>query len=577
MVSRPPSAGKVRGQVSASHVARTERDLNLGIGNRATARRLHDQSVPDGRRLSRGSRTQRGLPHRLRVGLEELSGYDLSSVRVHDASTKPARLGALAFATGQDIYLHPGQEQALAHEGWHVVQQLQGRVRPTSRNGSGVMNNETSLEREADSMGARALTQVPKRNARAPVRPPSVPQGTAIQRRLNPDVREALDQFLLMYINDFENFAQDAAYRFLENGIAGFEQQREDEERALSVRDRAACSPTPEEQFDAEWQSSMRILDDAAMVIQQVFPVATAVRVGIRGGRLANAAAGSDGARPPQGRAVPATGAGTARRRLERVRNDIASLAADIRRGARRELTSLMDSSDFYAVADARRTLFHRTFGDFFDAASATSEIGTYLPGGEEPASGGSAGAGTFGSVVTRGVEAILTEQLEQYQAVEREGIAMITSDLGHTLRGNNRSRQRDLVEMIGTISAVRDFLGYTSFGEQDGEAAGSPRFDLLIRTLETSGDWRPRVQAILNLGRLAHDGRARRAAVVSECTRQLAADRSTAVIVACADVLVDLNAIEAIPELITARRHMPEGTGRTYLGRALQRLSDAV
>ena len=75
--------------------------------------------------------TPTGLPDRLKAGIEALSGYDLSDVRVHSSSSQPAQLQALAYTQGTDIHVAPGQEKHLAHEAWHVVQQKQGRVRPT--------------------------------------------------------------------------------------------------------------------------------------------------------------------------------------------------------------------------------------------------------------------------------------------------------------------------------------------------------------------------------------------------------------------------------------------------------------
>jgi len=55
----------------------------------------------------------------------------MDHVQVHRNSSKPAQLNAHAFAQGSDIHLAPGQEQHLPHEAWHVVQQAQGRVKPT--------------------------------------------------------------------------------------------------------------------------------------------------------------------------------------------------------------------------------------------------------------------------------------------------------------------------------------------------------------------------------------------------------------------------------------------------------------
>ena len=70
------------------------------------------------------------MPSQLKAGIETLSGVDISGVRVHRNSNKPAQLNALVYAQGNDIHLGPGQERHL-HEAWHVVQQRQGRVRET--------------------------------------------------------------------------------------------------------------------------------------------------------------------------------------------------------------------------------------------------------------------------------------------------------------------------------------------------------------------------------------------------------------------------------------------------------------
>jgi hypothetical protein len=99
-----------------------------------------------------------GLPDDLKSGVESLSGISLENVRVHYNSSQPAQLNALAFTQGTDIHVAPGQERHLAHEAWHVVQQAQGRVRPTLQMKNGVpVNDDRGLEHEADVMGAKAL------------------------------------------------------------------------------------------------------------------------------------------------------------------------------------------------------------------------------------------------------------------------------------------------------------------------------------------------------------------------------------------------------------------------------------
>ena len=99
-----------------------------------------------------------GLPDQLKIGLESISGVSLDDVKVHPNSDKPAQLDAHAYAQGSDIHLGPGQETHLPHEAWHVVQQKQGRVKPTIQvKGSVNVNDDAELENEADVMGAKAL------------------------------------------------------------------------------------------------------------------------------------------------------------------------------------------------------------------------------------------------------------------------------------------------------------------------------------------------------------------------------------------------------------------------------------
>ncbi len=129
--------------------------LQRSVGNRAVGQLLQRKSVaPEG-----GASP---LPDTLQQGISALSGMDMSDVRVFRGSAQPAGVGALAYAQGNDIHIAPGQDQHLAHEAWHVVQQRQGRVAPSFTTPQGVaINDDSSLEREADTMGSRALTAPP--------------------------------------------------------------------------------------------------------------------------------------------------------------------------------------------------------------------------------------------------------------------------------------------------------------------------------------------------------------------------------------------------------------------------------
>ncbi|WP_226294097.1 eCIS core domain-containing protein [Aquimarina algicola] len=102
-----------------------------------------------------------GLPDTLKSGIENLSGYSMDDVKVHYNSSKPAQLQAHAYAQGTDIHLGPGQEKHLPHEAWHVVQQKQGRVKPTKQLKSKInVNDDVVLEKEADVMGEKARKQI---------------------------------------------------------------------------------------------------------------------------------------------------------------------------------------------------------------------------------------------------------------------------------------------------------------------------------------------------------------------------------------------------------------------------------
>ncbi len=103
-------------------------------------------------------RNNTGMPNNIKAGLERMSGQDLSDVKVHYNSSEPSKIGAHAYTQGSNIYVAPGQNKHVAHEGWHAVQQKQGRVKPTGSVGGKPLNDSPKLEREADVMGAKAAS-----------------------------------------------------------------------------------------------------------------------------------------------------------------------------------------------------------------------------------------------------------------------------------------------------------------------------------------------------------------------------------------------------------------------------------
>jgi Domain of unknown function (DUF4157) len=143
----------------SEHVESKQSGTPTHDGSSASARLLLSLQQSAGHRAVRQlvRRNDTGLPDELKSGVESLSGVSLDPVRVHYNSSRPAALDALAFAQGTEIHVAPGQERHLPHEAWHVVQQAQGRVQATAQLREGVpVNDDDSLEREADAMGATA-------------------------------------------------------------------------------------------------------------------------------------------------------------------------------------------------------------------------------------------------------------------------------------------------------------------------------------------------------------------------------------------------------------------------------------
>ncbi|MEB3281962.1 MAG: DNA/RNA non-specific endonuclease [Lyngbya sp.] len=138
---------------------RQEREVNMASVNQLKAPpRQSNLSEKPIQKQEESIPNQTGLPDNLKAGIENLSGYSLDNVRVHYNSSKPAQLQALAYTQGTEIHVAPGQEKHLPHEAWHVVQQMQGRVKPTMQmKGRVNVNDDSGLEKEVDIMSNKAL------------------------------------------------------------------------------------------------------------------------------------------------------------------------------------------------------------------------------------------------------------------------------------------------------------------------------------------------------------------------------------------------------------------------------------
>ena len=112
---------------------------------------------------SPGSKSQ--MPEDVKSKMENSFGTDFSNVNIHKDSDQATNIGALAYTQGSDVHFAPGQyepgstkgQELLGHELTHVVQQREGRVKPDTEQHKGLnINSDTTLEKEADDMGALA-------------------------------------------------------------------------------------------------------------------------------------------------------------------------------------------------------------------------------------------------------------------------------------------------------------------------------------------------------------------------------------------------------------------------------------
>lgn len=111
--------------------------------------------------FKRDGANKTGLPDHVKAGVEHMSGMSMDHVGVHYNSPKPAQLNAHAYAQGNNIHMAPGQGQHVAHEAWHVAQQAQGRVAPTTQFAGQAINNDQAQDRvqgdEDDDQGRQVM------------------------------------------------------------------------------------------------------------------------------------------------------------------------------------------------------------------------------------------------------------------------------------------------------------------------------------------------------------------------------------------------------------------------------------
>ena len=161
---KPPVSHLVQGEnINAQAVPNIPLILQLQkkIGNQAVGQFINIKEdngrMADEKAALHDKENDTGLPEHLKARIKAISGVNTDDVKVHYNSDKPALLNAHAFTMDTDIHIAPGKEKHLAHEAWHVVQQKQNRLKPTIQIKGLNINQDAALEKEAETMGKKAL------------------------------------------------------------------------------------------------------------------------------------------------------------------------------------------------------------------------------------------------------------------------------------------------------------------------------------------------------------------------------------------------------------------------------------
>ncbi|WP_106828539.1 eCIS core domain-containing protein [Parabacteroides pacaensis] len=155
----------LQGKLTIQRISEDEEELSQG--KFVTQREVEDEDdliqgkfIP----VQRQENNLTGMPDSVKQRMEKSFHTDFSSIRVHPESSSAPEVGALAYTQGTDIHFAPGQfkpdtssgQQLLGHELAHVVQQQEGRVQPTTEISGMAVNDDISLEHEADMLGNKA-------------------------------------------------------------------------------------------------------------------------------------------------------------------------------------------------------------------------------------------------------------------------------------------------------------------------------------------------------------------------------------------------------------------------------------
>jgi hypothetical protein len=170
-VQRQPEEDEelMQGKFAAQRLVPEEEELMQGkfIVQRQTSLEEEEEPIQGKKNTQHKARPSKdnntGLPDAVKSKMETNLEADFSAVRVHPNSAKATEVDALAYTQGTDIHFAPGQfkpessagQQLLGHELTHVIQQSQGKVKPTREVAGMPVNDDPNLEKEADAMGKK--------------------------------------------------------------------------------------------------------------------------------------------------------------------------------------------------------------------------------------------------------------------------------------------------------------------------------------------------------------------------------------------------------------------------------------
>ncbi len=160
----PEEEELMQGKLSTQMQVEDEEDLLQGkFSDHLSVAAKGSDKQPLQKTPRQGYENRTGMPGNVKDQMEKAFTTDFSDVRIHPNSDQATEVGALAYTQGANVHFAPGQfkpetsdgKNLLGHELAHVVQQRQGRVKPTGKVAGLPVNDNPDLEKEADRMSEK--------------------------------------------------------------------------------------------------------------------------------------------------------------------------------------------------------------------------------------------------------------------------------------------------------------------------------------------------------------------------------------------------------------------------------------